>query len=200
MEVFGIILVRTLRRCGIESQRWMVEILESNFTGVEADQRDLAKSAEKSATTFFARTRSVGERFEQRCLLVGRKLGERLPKVNSLYAFNPASPVRKLYCMAGSLATMKSMNSATPASLAPGVASLGIMISANLSTIAYSAAVKNCGRYLAGLICRATLPTCPQAKTHLLKPGNCAAADAVARMRKTSRRSMLCPAMNSFRP
>jgi len=83
---------------------------------------------------------------------------------------------------------MKSMNSEAPASFAPGEMSLGMMISANRSTMAYSAAVKNCGRYSAGLICNAALPTCPQANPHLLNPGNCAATAAVPRMRNISRR------------
>jgi hypothetical protein len=77
-----------------------------------------------------------------------------------------------------------------PASFAPGVRSLGMMISASRSTIAYSAGVKNCGRFSTGLTCKAALPI-PQTNPRLLKPGNRAAAAATPRIRKTCRRPTL---------
>src|SRR5579863_3858053 len=104
-------------------------------------------------------------------------------------------PKRNRYWCSGSLATMKSINSATPASLAPGVASLGMMISVRRATIAYSDDEKNCGRYSAGLICKAALPTWPHANPHLLKPGKVAAAAAVPKTCKIFRRWIPCPAI-----
>src|SRR5579872_345543 len=92
---------------------------------------------------------------------------------------------------------MKSMNSATPASRDPGPSSLGMMISESRSTIGYSSAKKNCGMYVALLICWTPLAaacTGSQANAHLLNPANPAAAEAVAKIRNISRRSIPCPA------
>ena len=61
------------------------------------------------------------------------------------WASSQVSPYRNRYCTAGSLATMKSMNSLAPASRAPGVPSLGMISSASRSTVAYSGAEKNRG-------------------------------------------------------
>src|ERR1700733_10595018 len=93
---------------------------------------------------------------------------------------------------------MKSMNSATPASRDPGPSSLGMIISESLTTIGYSSAKKNCGVYVALLICStpfAAACTGSQANAHLLNPANPAATEAVAKILNSSRRSIPCPAI-----
>src|SRR5580700_1370004 len=110
-------------------------------------------------------------------------------------ASSQPKPNRNLYCKLGSLHTMKSTNSLTPASRAPAPLSLGMIISVNNSTVRYSAVVKNFGEYAAFLICGESARTCPQAKLQRLNPENCAATDASESIRSTSRRSTPCPAI-----
>src|SRR5580704_5477667 len=93
---------------------------------------------------------------------------------------------------------MKSMNSATPASRAPGPSSLGMIISESRTTTGYSSARKNCGVYVTLLICCtpfAAACTGSQANAHLLNPANPAATEAVAKILNSSRRSIPCPAI-----
>jgi hypothetical protein len=75
---------------------------------------------------------------------------------------------------------MKSMNSATPASLAPGVSSAGIIISARCSTMRYCCRVKNTGAYVAPILDGVSFAgSWEQAKAHCLNPGKVAATDAI---------------------
>jgi hypothetical protein len=84
---------------------------------------------------------------------------------------------------------MKSTNSLTPASRAPGVSSLGTMISVKRTSVPYSSAEKNRGVYVAGRTWSNPDVPCPQANVQRANPGKALAAPAMDRIRRTSRRS-----------
>src|SRR3982074_1543926 len=91
MQVLGIVLVRTLRRLGIELQCWMVELLEPNFARVKAGHCELAHEPEKCTAVFFAGTRFVfvGEPLEQGSLLFVREVDKPLPQGSLAVSVQP---------------------------------------------------------------------------------------------------------------
>src|SRR5215813_2522629 len=92
-------------------------------------------------------------------------------------------------------ASMKSMNSATPACFAPRVSSPGMIMSARCSTRRYCWADKNSGSYADGgeEFAGVGAEPCEQANAHLEKPGKEAATVAMPMYRRISRRSTPCP-------
>ena len=125
MPVLRVVFVRTLRRSGIKLQRWIVEFLISNLTGVKAHHRVFTNHSEEAASGIQSRT-SLGferKRLEQGSLLFGREFAEFLSRTLFAIRIQPGKSGTEAILRSGSLATMKSMNSATPASFAPSVAS-----------------------------------------------------------------------------
>ena len=81
MRVFRIVLVRTLRRLGIELQRGVIKFFESDFARIEASHRIFANQSEEAASVFLARLRLVfvSQRLQKGSLLFGREFTNRSP-------------------------------------------------------------------------------------------------------------------------
>lgn len=72
MQVLGIAFVRALRRLGIETQRRVIQLLESDLAGIKTGDGKFTHQCEELSAIFFARTCFVfeTERFEQQMLLL----------------------------------------------------------------------------------------------------------------------------------
>ena len=72
MPVLAIVFMRTLRRFGIELQRWIIQLFESDFTCVKAGYGEFAHQGEKLASILLAGTGLIleAEWFEDELLLL----------------------------------------------------------------------------------------------------------------------------------
>ena len=193
MPVFRIVRVRARRRAGVDAQRRIVELAVADLARVEAHRRELLHAAEEFLPGFlaFAVLRLVGERLEQRDLLRFAQLEEGLLEPARCCA-PEARRARCAWAVAArvSCATMKSTNSATPASRAPGVSSLGMISSVSRSMQAKSSARKKLRRVSLG--CAPQPAHRPHDRAHPRRPTSRSQGNGTRWSRRRWRAASLC--------
>jgi hypothetical protein len=133
MAMFRITGVRAGGCLRVHSEPWKIEFRKPDAAGVITHDRVAPEQIKEFLSGLLPRqiVITIRHALEECCLLLGRELGEIGSFSLARLIVYPTQAIPQWLLDCRSLATMKSMNSLTPASLAPGLSSLGMMISVN---------------------------------------------------------------------
>src|SRR5580658_8341384 len=147
MQMLAVVHMRAAGRFRIKFQSGIIQLFQPHARSIKTHQGVFPYEIEENAPILLtlAKLLLVRQAPQNLVLLGGFQRRKSLPMQPFRVCIEPTQTKPKPYCTLGSLQTMKSTNSLTPASRAPAPPSLGMIISVSRSTVVYSAGVKNCG-------------------------------------------------------